>query len=92
MTKQHLHTKVDEVELRTRDLVEANIDTVVKEILAKLDEKLQEKGIVIPEELKPALLAEAQVLARELAVKGVEVGFNEIHKLIDKVFPGPNRE
>jgi len=92
VSKEHLHTKVNEVELRTKDLVEANIDAVVQEILTKLDAKLQEKNIDLPEDLKEVLLAEAQKLAREYAVKGIEIGFDEIHDLIDKIFPGPSTE
>ena len=88
-TKTHLHTKVDEVELRTKDLVEANLDEVVLEILVKLNERLVEKEIEVPEELKEILVAEAQKIAREYALKGVEVGFDEIHALIDKIFPEP---
>jgi len=87
-----MHTKVSEVELRTKALVQANIDTIVVEILKKLDERLQEKNIEIPEDLKEILVAEAQKLAREYAVKGVEIGFKEIHDLIDRVFTSSRTE
>ena len=91
-SKAHLHTKVTEVELRTQRLVEDNLDEVVLNILKKLNEKLEEKGIEIPDELKDVIVAEAQVLARQYAAKGVEVGFDEIHKLIDKLFPDKSGE
>ena len=91
-TRQHFHDKVDLVEAKTKQAVEENLDQVVLDILKKLDQRLQEKGIEIPEEMKEILVAEAQKLAREYALKGVGIGFDELHELIEKYLSNKKTE